>query len=78
MLGSGVMRLSCLNEGAFGTIKRLDGDIAISRRFCELGLIKGTKIKCLFASPMGDPRAYLIKNKVFSVRKCDADNIILE
>lgn len=43
----------------------------------NLGLTKGTKIKCLYKSPFNDPTAYLIKNVILAIREEDAKEILI-
>lgn len=43
----------------------------------NLGLTKGTKVKCLYKSPFKDPTAYLIKNIIIAIRKEDAEKILI-
>lgn len=48
---------------------KIDGNNELRRRFLDLGIITGTKIKVLFESPLGDPRAYLIRGTVLAIRE---------
>ena len=49
-----------------------------SRRLKDLGLVEGTKVKCVLRSPLGDPYAYKIRGAVVAIRKEDASQIIVE
>lgn len=40
-----------------------------SRRLKDLGLVEGTKVKCVLRSPLGDPYAYKIRGAVVAIRK---------
>ena len=51
---------------------------SIRRRLEELGVIDGTKIQCLFKSPLGDPSAYLFRGAVIALRREDADAVLIE
>lgn len=56
-----------------GFIENSDCDIkAIRERLADLGFTEGAEIVRLFAAPCGDPRAYLIRNAVISLRNRDA------
>lgn len=46
-----------------------------SRRLRDLGLVKGTKVKCVLKSPLGDPAAYRVRGSVVAIRKEDASLI---
>ena len=45
------------------------------RRVQDIGLIKGTNVKCIQKSPLGDPTAYLIRGAVFAIREEDAAGV---
>lgn len=47
-------------------------------RLEDLGVVEGTKIRCLMKSPLGDPCAYLIRGAVIAIRRDDAMYIIGE
>ena len=49
-----------------------------SRRLKDLGLVEGTKVKCVLRSPLGDPYAYKIRGAVVALRKEDASQIMVE
>ena len=48
------------------------------KRLCDLGLVKGTKVRCILKSPLGDPKAYLFRDSVIAIRKTDAKKIQVE
>lgn len=47
----------------------------IRRRLLDLGLISGTTVECLGTSPMGDPKAYLIRGAVIATRAKDSRRV---
>lgn len=47
----------------------------LRRRFFDLGIIKDTIIEALYISPLGDPKAYLIRGTVIAIRKEEAEKI---
>ena len=49
-----------------------------SRRLKDLGLVEGTKVKCVLRSQLGDPYAYKIRGAVVAIRKEDASQIMVE
>ena len=59
-----------LNEN--GYIIDLKSQGRLRRRMLDLGLIKNTKIKPIFISSSGDPRAYEVRGSVIAIRKQDA------
>lgn len=65
-----------LNQTAY--IDKIECEENIKRRLLELGFIQGTKIKPVLKSPLGDPRAYEIRGTLISIRKEEADRIIVK
>ncbi|MBB6625429.1 FeoA family protein [Clostridium gasigenes] len=59
-----------LNDTAKVTALIVDGELR--RRFLDLGIINGTEIRPLYASPLGDPTAYLIRGTVIAIREDEA------
>ncbi len=65
----------CLNQlkpGEEAVITSISGE---NRRLRDLGLIEGTKVKCVLKSPLGDPAAYKIRGAVIAIRREDAADI---
>lgn len=69
--------LSLLQEGETGRVKALTNEESMKRRLQELGIIEGTKIKCMQISPFGDPMAFLVRGTLIALRKDDSKNIII-
>lgn len=70
--------LCCLNVGQSGTVVSVDAKGAILRRLLDIGIVEGTKVRCLFKSPSGDPIAYLIRGAVIAIRNGDSRNITVK
>ncbi len=51
---------------------------SMRQRFLDIGLIKNTPVTCLLKGPLGDPRAYLIRETVIAIRKEDAEKILIK
>ena len=49
-----------------------------SRRLRDLGLVEGTRVKCVLKSPLGDPAAYRIRGAIVAIRAEDASRIVVE
>lgn len=56
-------------------INGLTADGAIRRRLLDIGLTEGAQATCLYQSPSGDPKAYLIRGAVIALRAEDASRI---
>ena len=71
-------RLSDLKEGEKGRVISLKNGMEIKRRLQDIGLVRGTVVKCVLKSPLGDPVAYLIKGALIAIRNEDSDKITVE
>lgn len=69
--------LSTLREGQEATVDTIMSSSTLRRRLQDIGIISGTKIKCLLNSPSGDPVAYLIRGAIIAIRKEDSDQITI-
>ncbi len=71
----------CLNDinlGECAVVKKIGPKCAIRRRLMDIGVVRNTKIECVGESPLGDPRAYLIKGAVIAIRSADCADIAVE
>lgn len=59
-------------------IKKVSGEKATKRRLMDLGLIPGIEIFVSKRAPLGDPIELKVRKSVLSIRKKDAENIIVE
>lgn len=50
----------------------------MGRRLLDIGFTGGAVVRCLFAAPPGEPRAYRIRGAVIALRKEDAAFIPVE
>jgi ferrous iron transport protein A len=60
------------------TITRLDGEGALKRRLMDMGLTKGVSVYVRKVAPLGDPVEVTVRGYELSLRKNDAENIIVE
>ncbi len=67
-----------LHPGESGTVKAIHLTGAIRRRMQDIGLIRGTPVRCVSISPLGDPAAYRIRGAVIAIRGDDSGKIYLE
>lgn len=67
--------LDMLVPGQCGTVLTMDGRIA--RRLNDLGLLPGTRVRCVLKSPLGDPTAYRIRDAVIAIRAADSRQITM-
>jgi ferrous iron transport protein A len=62
------------------TVKVLDllCEGALRRRIMDMGIVKGTLITIKKVAPLGDPIEITVRGYELSLRKSDAENIIVE
>ena len=72
-----VKKLTEIAVGEGARVFSLADGCAIKTRLADLGVIPGTEILCVGKSPLGDPRAYLIRGAVIAIRNRDARYIII-
>ena len=70
--------MSELNINEKAIIGAIPNNNPLKRRFYDLGLVENTKITCVAISPLGDPKAYLIRGAVIAIRKKDCQDICLK
>lgn len=64
--------LSELQPGQRATILSVGGEVALTQRLAELGLLEGDEIEFLATAPLGDPIEIRIGDTRLSLRKHDA------
>ena len=60
------------------TVSKLSGEGAVRRRIMEMGITKGTSVYVRKVAPFGDPVEVTIRGYELSIRKGDAENILVE
>jgi ferrous iron transport protein A len=71
----GERSLDRLAPGESGTIARIDGEPAITRRLMELGLVPGTTVEMIRTAPLGDPLELTVRGMHLSLRRSEARSI---
>ena len=66
-----------LKVGESGVITKIGTSGAIKQRFMDMGITKGTTVKVVKIAPLGDPIEIEIRGYNLSVRKSDAENILI-
>lgn len=74
---NGYRSLYDLKQGQKARVKSLLNTGSMRRRLQDLGIVEGTKVERLLASPSGDPVAYLIKGAVIALRSEDSSKIVI-
>ncbi len=73
-----MITLNELNLGEEAMVGSVEANGGLKRRFLDIGLIKGTKVKCVAVSPQRDPKAFLIRGAVIAIRNKDSALIRME
>ena len=72
------MTLKQVPLGQTVKVVKLEGEGAVKRRIMDMGITKGTQIEVRKVAPLGDPIEVSVRGYELSVRKADAENIIVE
>lgn len=59
-------------------VKRVEGEGAVRRRIMDMGITKGSEIYVRKVAPLGDPIEINIRGYELTLRKYDAEKIIVE
>ena len=70
--------LKTTNMGETVTVLKLEGEGAIKRRIMDMGITKGASLFVRKVAPLGDPIEITVRGYELSLRKADAEKIIVE
>lgn len=59
-------------------VSRLGGEGAVRRRIMDMGITKGTEIYVRKVAPLGDPIEVTVRGYELSLRKGEAEKIVVE
>ena len=60
------------------TVAKLHGEGAVKRRIMDMGITKGASVYVRKVAPLGDPVEVTVRGYELSLRKGDADMILVE
>ena len=60
------------------TVRRLTGDGAIKRRIMDMGITKGAKVQVRKVAPLGDPIEVTVRGFELSLRKDEAERVLVD
>jgi ferrous iron transport protein A len=72
------MNLAMLQPGQTGRITKIGSLGPMKRRLMDMGVLVGEKVKVEKIAPLGDPIEITIKNYKLSLRKSEAEGILVE
>lgn len=73
--------MQTLKDGKIGSrykVTKLEGEGAIKRRIMDMGITKGTIVSVRKVAPLGDPIQITLRDYELSLRKADAEKILVE
>ncbi len=59
-------------------VVKLAGEGAVKRRIMDMGITKGTEVFVRKMAPLGDPIEVMVRGYELSLRKADAEMILVE
>jgi ferrous iron transport protein A len=71
-------KLSDLPVGASATVREFPKSGAAFVRLREMGLLTGTRVTLVRTAPMGDPLEIKLRGYLLSLRKTEADHVLVE
>ena len=66
-----------LVPGETAVIMSVSAKEDMRRRLTDIGMTAGASVRCVGVSPLGDPRAYMIRGAVIALRGEDGKNIMI-
>ena len=75
--GDMTMTLGDVAVGSTVVVAKIDGDSAYKRRIMDMGITKGSEIFIRKVAPLGDPVEITVRGYELSVRKNDAQCVLV-
>lgn len=72
------MTLRDLKIGESGVIAKVGTTGALKQRFMDMGLTKNVEVKIIKIAPLGDPIEIEVRGYNLSIRKADAEKILMK
>ena len=63
--------------GDTATVRRLTGEGALKRHLMDMGITKGTSVFVRKVAPLGDPIEVTVRGYELSLRKSEAESILI-
>ncbi len=64
--------------GESATVLRLTGEGPLKRRIMDMGLTRGTEVHVRKMAPLGDPIEITVRGYELSIRKAEAEGVVVE
>ena len=59
-------------------VSKINGDGALQRRIMDMGITRGTTVLVRKVAPLGDPIEITVRGYELSIRKSDAEQILVD
>ncbi len=73
-----IRKLSELSPGERGKVVGIVGRGSLVRRLLDMGITRGAEVKAVRKAPLGDPIEFEVKGYYLSLRKEEADHVLVE
>ena len=70
--------LKDVKVGSTVTVKKIAGEGPVKRRIMDMGITKGVQVYVRKVAPLGDPVEVTVRGYELSIRKADAEIIVVE
>ena len=70
--------LKDVNTGETVIVSKINVTGSVKRRIIDMGITKGVSVTVRKVAPLGDPIELNVRNYAVSLRKADAENIVVE
>ena len=64
--------------GSTATVRKIEGEGATRRRIMDMGITRGAEIYVRKVAPLGDPVEITVRGYELSLRKADAEMILVD
>lgn len=64
--------------GGKAIVKKLEGQRPTKRRIMDMGITKGVTVDVIKVAPLGDPIEVKVRGYQLSIRKADAEAVLVE
>lgn len=72
-----IISLNNIKSGESARVIAVKSTRGIRRRLLDIGLTENAPVMCVGISPLGDPKAFLIRGAVIALRSEDTKNIFV-
>ena len=70
--------LKDVTPGQSAKVVKLEGQGAVKRRIMDMGITKGVEVFVRRVAPLGDPIELTVRGYELSIRKSEAENVLVE